>query len=472
MKLKLVLLCFCIISAYYARAQQVALKKGSIINTLKISDSIPESFSLYLPTNFETSRNWPVLFVFDVEGKGKQAMSMFRQGAEEFGYILVSSNNVHDSLNTSQNILIANRMFNKVFSMFPIQKRRVYTAGFSNGARLASIVPLFIKNIEGVISCGANIRTVELLNTKNTFHFIGIVGREDYNYQEMIAFRKILNRMKFPNLLLKFEGGHQWPTIESLTNAMKILTLASMSKGSLERDDSFVNTSFEENNKHINNLISSNNLLIANELLEETITVYRPYSSMDSLKEKRKLLKRNKWYRTLKRNEDAALFKETLIKENYAYSLEEDVLAYNYNNLGWWNYQMVELKKYVESDDKAQQQMGKRLWAYINALTEDTIEILESEEKVEEEGVRFLWMLKTITAPNDYSYYLKIISDSARIEDYGTALFYLEEALKNGYKNKGELYTIAHTALLRITPEFNQIVAKYLKEARYDIIEE
>lgn len=472
MKIKLVLLCFCIASTFYVAAQQMTLKKGVLMNTIKVNDSVPESFSLYLPTSFNVSKKWPVLFVFDVEGKGPQAMGMFRQSAEELGYVLAASNSVHDSLPTSQNILIANRMFNKIFSMLPVQKNRVYTAGFSNGARLASIIPLFIREIEGVISCGANIRTVELLNTRNTFHFIGIVGREDYNYKEMVEFRKKLNKMKFPNQLIKFDGGHQWPNMESIQTAMEIFTLASMGKGNTEKDNSFIDAGFEENISEINTLVNSNKLLQANELIEETIAVYRLYKAMDSLKEKKRLLKKNKWYRTLNRNEDAALFKESLIKENFSYSLEEDVLAYNYNNLGWWSYQMEELKKYMESKDNAQQQMGKRLLAYINALAEDTIDILLAEEEVEEEGVHFLWMLKTITDPSDYSYYLKLISDSARIEDYGTALFYLEEALKNGYKNKNELYALEHTALLRITPEFNGIVAKYLKEARYDIIEE
>jgi hypothetical protein len=78
-------------------------------------------------------------------------------------------------------------------------------------------------------------------------------------------------------------------------------------------------------------------------------------------------------------------------------------------------------------------------------------------------------MLKTITSPMEYPYYLQIISNSAKIEDFGTALFYTEELLKKGYTDKKELYNLKDTALLRITPEFNELVAKYLKEARYDL---
>ena len=58
------------------------------------------------------------------------------------------------------------------------------------------------------------------------------------------------------------------------------------------------------------------------------------------------------------------------------------------------------------------------------------------------------------------------------MEDYGTALFYLEELLKNGYTDKSELYELENTALFRITPEFNMLVEKYLRDARYEIIEQ
>lgn len=88
------------------------------------------------------------------------------------------------------------------------------------------------------------------------------------------------------------------------------------------------------------------------------------------------------------------------------------------------------------------------------------------------EALDFLYMLRTIITPEDTEPYLKIISNSAKIEDYGTALFYLEELLKTGYTDKETLYGLDGTAFLRITPEFNEVVDKYLKDARYDFIKE
>ena len=103
---------------------------------------------------------------------------------------------------------------------------------------------------------------------------------------------------------------------------------------------------------------------------------------------------------------------------------------------------------------------------------EDNIHIEEAANPLDEEVLSFLWMLKTITEPDNFDYYLKIISDSANYEDFGTCLFYLEELLKQGYRDKGTLYSLENTALLRITPEFNELIGKYLKDARYEIIEE
>ena len=104
-------------------------------------------------------------------------------------------------------------------------------------------------------------------------------------------------------------------------------------------------------------------------------------------------------------------------------------------------------------------------------FSNDNTDFIEAEDVVDYEALNLLHMLKTITSPKDYNAYLEVISISSKMEDYGTALFYLEELLKNGYTDKSGLYSLEHTALFRIMPEFNEMVEKYLKGARYDVIE-
>ncbi len=458
--------------AFSVTAQNLALKKGTVIDAIPVNDTIPESYALYIPKSFDTSKLWPVVFVFDMKGRGRQSLNMFREAAEKQGYILASSNNVQDSLSITENILITGRLFSNVVDLFPINGNRIYTAGYASGGRFASMVPTFIKKVEGVISIGSPVVNMELLTSRNPFHFIGLVGTGDFSYPEMLYIEKELNKKRFPNQLLVYEAGAEWPPTSYLEKALEIATLASMAKKHTATDSTLINVSYSKNLNEVNRLMTNQRALLAHHLIEEMIDIYQPHLSTDSLRSNIKTIKRSKLYRSQNRSHNNALFKESFVKDDYDYYLEEDIRTYNYNNLGWWTYQMEEIAKYEKNVNVFTQQMGQRLRGYLNALVEDNIDLISSQEPVDLEALNFLWMLKTITAPKEYDNYLKVISNSALIDDYGTALFYLEELLKNGYTDKDALYTLEHTALLRIAPEYNELIAKYLKDARYEPIEE
>ena len=471
MKKYVILLLF--LFPFFLLAQKVSLVKGAITENVIVNDSLKETMAVYLPTTFEMSKSWPIVFVFDMKGKGKQGLSMFKFAAEQEGYILVTSNNLSDTLSLTNNIVIANRMMIAAHDLLPIAKNRTYTAGFSNAARFASILPNFIKGINGVVSCAAAVGNLEILSSKNPFYFIGIVGREDYNFTDMLETRKVLDRLKLPNQLLLFDWGNQWPENGYLVEAFRMLTLASMAKGDAVKEIKKVNTFYNESLTSANTLFSEKKPLMAEHLLSEMVRVYGPWKELDSLKDIRKQLKKTSSFKVAKRSQNAVLLKESFTKEDYIYFLEEDIMSYNYNNLGWWTYQMEELNKLIKSENIYEKQMAHRLRGYVYALIEDTIDVIASDENVVDmDALTLLYMLKTITEPKNYEYYLNVISNSSKIEDYGTALFYLEELLKNGYTDKDELYTVQHTALFRIMPEFNALVEKYLNQARYDVMEE
>lgn len=470
MKKLLVLLAFGI--TFFSTAQQLTFKKGAIVDGIGVKDTVSESFALFLPSSYEPTKKWPIIFVFDMRGRGRQALSMLARAAERNKYILAASNNVNDSLSLTENVLVSRRMFNTVLSLFPIQKGRVYTAGFSGGARIASVIPTFISEVKGVISCGSSFFNMDVLSSKKPVHFISIVGVEDFNYPRVLRIKKRLDVLKFPNQILIFDEGSKWPPPHHLSKAMGYFDLEAMAKNIIPKDSVFISRSYDESMLETNNLVSENRSVEAYRMLNEIAEIYKPFQKTDYLNESIKALKRSTTYKSQNRSQNAIFFKESLIKEDYDYYLEEDILTYNYNNLGWWNYQMGELAKHKKSSNIFERQMGIRLDSYLNALIEDNIDLTQLDGPVDEQSLNFLWMLKTITAPSDFSNYLKVISLNAKVEDYSTALFYLEELLKNGYKNTNELYTLENTALLRITPEFNALVAKYLKESRYMIIEE
>ncbi|NER10684.1 hypothetical protein SAMN06265375_102338 [Muriicola jejuensis] len=461
------------------RSQEVVIRKGLVQDSIRINDSIPETFAVYLPTTYQPSGMWPVLFAVDMEGRGKQVVHMFQEVAEREGFIVAASNDIHDSLSIVQNTLVMSRMFNRVYGLFPIHKKRTYTAGLGDGAQFATVIASLIKPVEGVISFGSGIPYKELIDPKNPFQLIGIVGRSDHHFNDLLedsgrtnTTLKALGKSKMVDYLLVFEGGSQWPPPTYMQRAFEILNLRSMSEGNIARDSAYIGSIYNRNFAELNTLVEEGDYLGASFLADEMIAKFKNLLDLEELKRRRKFIGREKEYQLQLRKQNRYLQKEYFIREEYEYNLNDDVLTLNYNNLGWWNYQMGEIDKYRKSSDPFEKEMGERLLGYLNALVEDNIELEKAQNPVNEEALSYLWMVKTITAPLEYENYLNIISDSAKYEDFGTALFYLEELLKNGFTDKAALYSLKNTALLRITPEFNEIIEKYFKDARYDLIED
>lgn len=471
-KKSLLLFLGCLAMAGFLSAQQLTFRKGMITDSVVVGDSIPESFSVYLPTTFNGQTTWPVLFVFDLEGKARQALAMFREVAEEKGFLLAASNDIRDSLSISDNILITQRLINRVNALFPVQHQRMYTAGRAQGAQMAALVPSFIKAVSGAISIGSDIPNSEILDARQPYYFLGIVGKGDYNYPDMLNSKETMDVKNIPNNLLVFEGAEEWPGSELLGTAIELLNIRAMKKSQMEIDTVKVAATYRQMMTESRRLRGSGQLYMAYNYLAEMLSVFDGIMDVDSIEAQMNLIKKDKAFRLQRRNENAQFFQEDQKRYEFAYSLEEDVYTYNFENLGWWVHEMELLEQLESGADPAVINMAIRLKGYLNALIEDNIDQLSIQKQVDEEALMFLWMLKTITAPAEYDYYFKIISMSAKYEDYGTSLFYLEELLKNGFSEKAKLYDLDNTALLRITPEYNEIIGKYLKGARYDAIEE
>ena len=469
---KYLVVCFFIVASQPFFAQDINLRKGTIIDSVPISETSKESFSLFLPTKFEANKNWPILFLFDMYGQNRRTMSMFLQAAENRGFILASPTQVHDSVSLSNNVLIAQRTIEKATGLLPVNSSRIYTGGHQGGGRFANLLPILIKNIEGVLSINASLANTELLTGKVRFQHVVLVDPSNYTYPDVFQDAKILNKLRIPNFILDFKGSGGWPEHADLEKALWYFDLAAVKKQSVQIDKTEIEAQYKAEMDLVRSLKDSGNYLMAEQETMAMIKAYRLLVDTDSLREHQKLLKKERGYRSAKRNENAAFFKESLLREDYVYYLEEDLLTYNFNNLGWWSYQMQQIKGFKKGDTQAERRMGERLDGFVNALVDDNIDVVKSDKSVNEEALVLLLMLKTITEPGEMDHYLKVVSLAAKNEDYGTALFYLEEALKNGFTDAEKLYRLEHTALFRITPEFNALVTKYLKDARYNLKDE
>lgn len=464
MKKLILVLVLCGLQAGFS--QELTLRKGVVIDTLSINDSIAETYSIYLPTSFTPDKTWPVIFVFDTNGRGSRATQLFRQAAEEQGYIIAASNNIGEKETLLNNVKIGTRLMNTVFNYFPIDNNMVYTAGFAEGARVASVMPTVFPVVKGVLAIGDAWVNVDYINNQAKFYFLGMAGYRDHKFNAVEETAQFLNRAKLQSEFYPYDGGGEWPPAEVLNNAIGTLTLGAMAKGHRPKDLALVEDLFQAELETAEGLRRGMQFYKANELLEIMDRKYALYGKSSMLKEKMKELRKERLYKNQYRDYTNAAAKEADLLERYYYFFNEDVSSANFENLGWWSQQIKELQDLQVGNNIAEAEMAHRLEGQLRDLAKNAFLDLQDANAAIDPMV-FTAILQTIFDKQDPEGYRNIISLSAQDGDYYTALLYLEDLLKTGYDDMESLYEIPGTLDIKLSPEYNSLVKQYLGSSKY-----
>src|SRR6476619_1420540 len=128
---------------------------GTVHGSVAVASDPSNSYALYLPSAYSPARRWPLLLVFDPFARGEVSVKLFQEAAEKYGFIVAGSNNSRNFQDPSAAI---RALWADVKERYAIDPRRIYTAGLSGGARVASSVALACKGcIAGVIANGAGL---------------------------------------------------------------------------------------------------------------------------------------------------------------------------------------------------------------------------------------------------------------------------------------------------------------------------
>ena len=229
LNLKLYFFLVFIITGLNTKAQMDTFSVGEIINPVKCMADETQSYALFLPSNYSTKRDWPIIIVLEPVARGVVGTKVFEKAAEEFGYIVATSNNSRNGL-YENNFKAFEAVWDDVQSRFKIDNQRVYLSGFSGGARAAWAIAIKYQNITGIIGCGAALPSMYQGRPiqKDKLVFVGLVGDADMNYLEMHDLKQYLDKKEIENTLYVFDAGHQWPPPNVITAALEWLELNSM----------------------------------------------------------------------------------------------------------------------------------------------------------------------------------------------------------------------------------------------------
>ncbi|ANM28998.1 hypothetical protein ABI59_04380 [Acidobacteria bacterium Mor1] len=194
---------------------------GEIIPEVPCTETPEQSYSLYLPSNYDGAREWPTLIVLDPRGQGPAAAELFREAAERLGWIVVSSNNSRSDTVEPLNDAAMRALATDVPNRFAVDSNRVYLAGFSGTARFAWYTARALDGaIAGVIACGAGLPEAGPGDFETSFALFGAAGDTDFNHREMFLLDEGLRATDTPHWIRTFEGRHQWFPPELAADAL------------------------------------------------------------------------------------------------------------------------------------------------------------------------------------------------------------------------------------------------------------
>lgn len=243
------LLLFAVASAGVAEGAPsvVEIGPGKLADPVVCATAPELSYALYLPAGYEAERSWPVLFLFDAEGRGAGLAQRFRRGADRWGFALVASNDAARDTPWEINQRVVRILLADAFRHVAIDSSRLHFGGFGGTARLAWSAGLGFRDaVTGVLLMGGT--TPESLQPSEPppFPVFAITATEDFNHDEVVRLDAALDDFSAsaargkgrpaPHRLAVFEGGNEWPPEELATAALGWFHLQAIKQGRVDTE--------------------------------------------------------------------------------------------------------------------------------------------------------------------------------------------------------------------------------------------
>ena len=301
-RLSSVILALCAVGLA-AHAQTPA--PGTVHASVAVTADPSNSYALYLPSAYSPVKRWPLLLVFDPFARGETSVKLVHEAAEKYGFIVVGSNNSQNFHDPSNAIRL---LWADVKERYAIDPRRLYTAGLSGGARVASSIALACKNcIAGVIADGAGLPQGATVPGPEVADWFLVAGTTDFNYPELLQFKEALEAHHAAARLVIYDGPHGWMPKEFAERALAWLELRAMVKGLAGVDKKFVDQQFEIRLGEAKSAEKSGDTLAATRAYSEIAGDFRSFRDVKEQEAAARSLAESEEFRKAKKNEKAAL---------------------------------------------------------------------------------------------------------------------------------------------------------------------
>lgn len=410
---------------------------GQVTERIVCAADASQSYALYIPVRGDR-QPLPIIYFFDSHGIGSLPLRKYKALADTYGFILAGSNNSKNGNDWTMTEMIWTRLYNDTHKHLKINEQRIYTAGFSGGAKVASYIAIQHSQIRGVIAGGAGLPD-GVSPGDFPFSFTAIAGDGDMNMTELASLDGELDRTKTRHRILYFSGIHEWAPAATMRTAFAGLDLDAMATGLLPRNAAEIAAFAAGAKQRVNGDEQTKHLVAA----RQECTVAMSYlggltGGAEWFRQQAAGLDRNTEY-LKQRNARAQLL---TIEEN---TKAEYMQHFQQGDMRYWTSTIDGLKAKVAAKTAASG-MYQRLLAYLSlAFYSISNQLINGNQN---EGARhFVELYKMDDPTNSEAWYFSAVLD-AREGNARTTAADLLKAVDEGFNDKNRL---------RKQPEFQRI---------------
>ena len=415
-----------VVAAPAARPDSFAI--GKVIDTVACAADAGQSYAAYIPST-GNKKALPVIYFFDPHASGSLPLYKYKALADKYGFLLIGSNNSKNGNDWQITEAIWQILSDDTRKRFKIDPQRIYTAGFSGGAKVASFEALNHPEIKGVIANGAGLPDGAAAGNY-AFSFTAITGEGDMNMTELVAISKEFDKTSTRHRLMLFHGKHEWAPEKTMDVAFAGFQFDGMRNKLLPVNTAFINSYIANSKKTVDVYTKENNLLKA---VAECVLASNLVGGLSSdanwFSGKATALSHQDAYKKQEQERQQLLATEQNIKTTYAQQ-------FNQGDMEYWKKEITDLQTKATATT-AEGAMYQRLLAYLSlAFYSFSNQLVGNHRDV---GADYYVNLYKMADPtNSEAWYFSAILH-ARLNDLPAVEADLLKAVACGFNDKARL---------------------------------
>ncbi len=426
-------------------------KTGQVIENVICKTDPSQNYTLYLPSTYLAEKKFPVIYAFDPHASGKLPVTLYKELAEQYNYIIIGSNNSKNGNSWEESQTIAAKLFADAGSRLSIDPQRIYLLGFSGGARVANTLTIVNGAINSVICCGAAAPVANSSSPRNNYCFMGITGNEDFNYIEMKKYDMVdLAGHNIKHTLITFSGKHEWPSKAIMDEAFWWLELNEMRKNSASKNEKLIAEHLQPLSDRLAVYNKKKQVVEAYNLCRKIINFYDGITDLSSCYETYKTIKLSPEIDKALKQEERDWSEEEALKKQY-------ISAFQTQNLAWWNKDIAALNKKIKTGkDTSKVLIYKRVLSFLSLVAYmQTSGALKQNAFPAAELYSKIYLL--VDPTNSEAHYLAASVEAIKGNQNGS-LSFLKKAIENGFEDSLRLKNDTIFNGIRNTKEFDEMI--------------